>query len=92
MRGFRKEKNMRANPRVTLLAYEQRNLLRSLEVRGIVVEMTEAGALEHLDRLSVKYIGRAAFVLPIHMVHLTRAVDANLTRKLCSLKIPPIHR
>ena len=34
MRGFRKEKNMRANPRVTLLAYDQRNPLRSLEVRG----------------------------------------------------------
>ena len=61
MRGFRKEKNMRANPRVTLLAYEQRNPLRSLEVRGTVVEMTEAGALEHLDRLSVKYIGRAPY-------------------------------
>ena len=75
MRGFRKEKNMRANPRVTLLAYEQRNPLRSLEVRGTVVEMTKAGALEHLDRLSVKYIGRVAFVLPIHIVHLTRAVD-----------------
>jgi hypothetical protein len=56
MRGFRKEKNMRADPRVTLLAYEQRNPLRSLEVRGTVVEMTGAGALEHLDRLSAKYI------------------------------------
>ena len=61
MRGFRKEKNMRANPRVTLLAYEQRNPLRSLEVRGTVVEMTEVGALEHLDRLSVKYTGRGPY-------------------------------
>jgi PPOX class probable F420-dependent enzyme len=61
MRGFRKEKNMRANPRVTLLAYEQRNPLRSLEVRGTVVEMTEVGAQEHLDRLSVKYIGRGPY-------------------------------
>ncbi len=61
MRGFRKEKNMRANPRVTLLAYEQRNPLRSLEVRGRVIEMTEAGALAHLDGLSVKYIGRAPY-------------------------------
>ncbi len=61
MRGFRKEKNMRANPRVTLLAYEQCNPLRSLEVRGTVVEMTEAGALDHLDRLSVKYIGRGPY-------------------------------
>jgi len=61
MRGFRKEKNMRATPRVTLLAYEQHNPLRSLEVRGTVVEMTEAGALQHLDGLSLKYIGRAPY-------------------------------
>jgi PPOX class probable F420-dependent enzyme len=61
MRGFRKEKNMRANPKVTLLAYEQRNPLRSLEVRGTVVEMTEAGALAHLDSLSVKYVGRGPY-------------------------------
>jgi PPOX class probable F420-dependent enzyme len=61
MRGFRKEKNMRANPKVTLLAYEQRNPLRSLEVRGTVVEMTEARALAHLDSLSVKYIGRGPY-------------------------------
>jgi len=61
MRGFRKEKNMRANPRVTLLAYEQHNPLRSLEVRGTIVEMTEVGALDHLDRLSVKYTGRGPY-------------------------------
>jgi len=61
MRSFRKAKNMRANPRVTLLAYEQVNPLRSLEVRGTVIEMTETGALEHLDRLSVKYIGRGPY-------------------------------
>jgi PPOX class probable F420-dependent enzyme len=61
MRGFRKEKNMRANPRVTLLAYDQCNPLRSLEVRGTVIEMTETGALAHLDGLSVKYVGRGPY-------------------------------
>jgi len=57
MRGFRKEKNMRANPKVTLLCFDPREPLRSLEVRGTVVEMTEMGAMEHLDGLSEKYIG-----------------------------------
>jgi PPOX class probable F420-dependent enzyme len=57
MRGFRKEKNMRLNPKVTILAYDTRQPLRSLEVRGTVVEMTEEGALEHLDRLSELYTG-----------------------------------
>lgn len=57
MRGFRKEKNMRANPRVTVLAYELHNPLRFIEVRGQVIEMTEEGALDHLDHLSEVYTG-----------------------------------
>jgi len=57
MRGFRKERNMRADPKVTLLCFDPREPLRSLEVRGRVVEMTEAAALEHLDGLSEKYTG-----------------------------------
>lgn len=61
MRGFRKEKNMRADPRVTLLAYDPRQPLRCLEVRGRVVEMTEDGALAHLDALSTLYTGKAPY-------------------------------
>jgi len=58
MRGFAKERNMRRDPRVTLLCYDPRRPLRYLEVRGTVVEMTEAGAAEHLDSLASKYAGR----------------------------------
>lgn len=58
MRGFRKEKNMRANPHVALLVYDPRNPLRNIEVRGIVVEMTEVGAVEHDDRLAQLYLGK----------------------------------
>jgi PPOX class probable F420-dependent enzyme len=61
MSGFRKEKNMRANPKVTLLCYDPRNPLRSLEVRGMVVEMTEEGAMEHLDGLCELYTGRKPY-------------------------------
>ena len=59
MRGFAKERNMRRDPRVTLLCYDPAEPLRYLEVRGTVVEMTEAGATEHLDALAEKYIGRS---------------------------------
>jgi PPOX class probable F420-dependent enzyme len=59
MRGFRKEKNMRANPRATLLIYDPRDPGRNIEVRGIVTEMTEVGAVEHLDRLTQLYLGKA---------------------------------
>ena len=52
MRGFAMERNMRRNPRVTLCCYDPRKPLRYLEVRGTVVEMTQAGAAEHLDNLA----------------------------------------
>jgi PPOX class probable F420-dependent enzyme len=61
MRGFQKERNMRRNPRVTLLCYDPHEPLRYLEVRGTVVETTEDGALQHLDELTSKYAGR-----PVH--------------------------
>lgn len=58
IRGFAKERNMRRNPRVTLLCYDPRRPLRYLEVRGLVVEMTETGAVDHLDHLASTYAGR----------------------------------
>jgi len=58
MRGFAKERNMRRDPRVTLLCYDPRRPLRYLEVRGTVAEMTEAGAADHLDALASKYAGQ----------------------------------
>lgn len=57
MRGFRKERNMRRDPRVTLLIYDLRNPLRNVEIRGVVEEMTEEGALKHLDQLTQIYTG-----------------------------------
>jgi len=56
MQGFRKEKNMRADPRVTLLAYDPNNPLHNIEIRGMVSEMSEDNAIEHLDQLTSKYM------------------------------------
>lgn len=61
MRGFRKERNMRDRPQVTLLCFDPHQPLRSLEVRGLVEEMTEDGALEHLDSLSERYTGASPY-------------------------------
>jgi len=58
MRGFQKERNMRRNPKVTLLCYDPREQLRYLEIRGWVVELTQDGAASHLDALAAKYLGR----------------------------------
>jgi PPOX class probable F420-dependent enzyme len=61
MRGFLKERNMRRDHVVTLFCFDPRQPLRSLEVRGRVMEMTEVGAMEHLDHLSMLYTGAAPY-------------------------------
>ena len=47
---------MRANPNVTVLAVDPENPFRWLEVRGKVVDISEAGADEHIDELSELYL------------------------------------
>jgi hypothetical protein len=95
MRGFAKERNMRRDPRVTLLCYDPHKTLRYLEVRGTVVEMTESGAGEHLDGLASKYAGRpmryfgdaipARFaeteIAVLCRIHPTHIVAVDATRK-----------
>lgn len=87
MKGFRKEKNMRINPRVSLLAYDPGNPLRNIEIRGCVVEMTEEGAVEHNDELARLYLGRpdARFF--------GDAVPAELSSRFTPVrvKIMPVH-
>jgi PPOX class probable F420-dependent enzyme len=58
MKGFRKEKNMRLNPKVSLLAYDPKNPLHNIEIRGLVVEMSEEGAVEHNDELAQLYMAK----------------------------------
>ena len=79
MKGFRKEKNMRLNPKVTLLAYKLKKPLRNIEVRGLVVEMTEDGALEHLNELNMLYTGKPNFF--------GDCVEEELSHKITPVKV-----
>lgn len=60
-KGRQKDKNMRARPRVTLLFVDRKDPHRFMEVRGRVVEITEDGAVEHINRLSERYDGKPDF-------------------------------
>jgi PPOX class probable F420-dependent enzyme len=55
--GRPKYRNMRANPKVTLLLVDPDNQFRYLEVRGVVERFEERGADEHIDALAKKYLG-----------------------------------
>jgi PPOX class probable F420-dependent enzyme len=87
MRGFRKEKNMRLNPRVSLLAYDPGNPLHNIEIRGLVIEMTEDGAVEHNDELAQLYVGK------LDAKFFGDAVPVELQSKYTPVrvKISPIH-
>ena len=56
-RGRQKDKNLLARPTATVLAYDPKNSLRYIEVRGTVVEMTEEGAVEQMNTLAKLYAG-----------------------------------
>jgi PPOX class probable F420-dependent enzyme len=79
MKEFRKQKNMRLNPKVTLLAYRLKQPLRNIEVRDRVVEMTEEGALDHLNELNVLYGSGPEFF--------GDSVDAELRNKFTPVKV-----
>jgi PPOX class probable F420-dependent enzyme len=56
-RGRQKDRNMARDPRVAMDIVDPDNPYRKLLMRGEVVEITEKGAEENIDQLSMKYHG-----------------------------------
>ena len=56
-KGRQKDRNVRRDPRVALALIDPDNPYRYLELRGRVVEITEQGADEHIDKMAKKYLG-----------------------------------
>jgi len=57
-KGRVKDKNMRRDPRVSIALQDPANPYRYLEIRGRVVEITEKGADDHINKLAKKYLGK----------------------------------
>ena len=57
-KGRVKDRNMRRDPRVALLFIDPENPYRHLQVPGRVVEITESGADQHIDKLAKKYLDK----------------------------------
>src|SRR6267143_190033 len=56
-----KDKNIRRDPRVSIAIQDPANAYRYLEIRGKVVEITEKGADDHINKLSQKYLGNPVY-------------------------------
>ena len=60
-KGRVKDKNIRRDPRVSIALQDPANPYRYLEIRGKVVEITETGADDHINKLSQKYLGKPVY-------------------------------
>jgi PPOX class probable F420-dependent enzyme len=60
-KGRVKDRNMRRDPRVSLAIADPDNPYRYLQIRGRVVEITEKGADDHIDKLAMKYMGKEKY-------------------------------
>jgi PPOX class probable F420-dependent enzyme len=56
-KGRVKDRNVRRDPRVGIDIVDPDNAYRHLSIRGRVVDITEKGADEHIDKLAKKYMG-----------------------------------
>jgi len=59
--GRVKDKNVRRDPRVSVTVLDPANPYRYLEIRGRVVEITQNGADDHINKLSQKYLGNPVY-------------------------------
>jgi len=60
-KGRAKDRNMRRDPRVSIAVMDPDNPYRYLEVRGRVVEVTEQGADQHIDKMAKKYMDKDTY-------------------------------
>src|SRR5260370_24218655 len=60
-KGRVKDKTSRRDPSVSISLQDPANPYRYLEIRGRVVEITENGADDHINKLSKKYLGNPVY-------------------------------
>jgi PPOX class probable F420-dependent enzyme len=78
--GRVKDKNLRRDGRVALSILDPDNPHRYMAILGQVIEITQAGADEHIDRLAKKYLGLDKY--PYH-----RPGDARVIYKIRPQKV-----
>ncbi len=78
-RGRQKDKNMKPGAKVTVLAVDPQNPYRWMEIRGRIADETEAGAVEHINALSLKYRGNSDYYAPYPE---RRATEQRVTYKI----------
>lgn len=83
-RGRQKDKNLAHDPRVTVIAYDRENPYRYIEIRGIAEDITNEGALEHINSLSLAYRGYEDYYKNMPQL---RGVEQRMKFKIKPLRV-----
>jgi len=62
-KGRVKDRNMRARPSVAIVLHNHDKPYHYVQIRGEIVEITEDGARQHINDLSLKYRGEPEYKL-----------------------------
>ena len=57
-RSRQRTKNVRRDQRVAITVFDQDNPYSNVSIRGKAIEITGEGAEEHIDKMSLKYLGK----------------------------------
>ena len=82
-RGRVKERNIAKDPRVALSVHDQENPYSMVSVQGEVSEVTEEGAIEHIDALAKRYLGKDEY--PYKSPDEQRVIIKIVPRKVASM-------
>jgi PPOX class probable F420-dependent enzyme len=54
--------NLKRNPSIAISLFDQSNPYSSVAIRGKVIELTEKGGEEHIDKMNMKYNGTPKYL------------------------------
>jgi PPOX class probable F420-dependent enzyme len=80
-----KGRNMRANPKVSLLVVDPENTARFIQVRGDA-ELTESGAIDHVDALTRRYTRHLHYYVGVVPL-VQRARETRVTGRIHARRI-----
>ena len=82
-RGRVKERNIANDPRVALSVHDQKNPYSMVSIQGKVSEVTEEGAIEHIDALAKRYLDKDEY--PYKSPDEQRVIVKIVPRKVASM-------
>lgn len=60
-RSRRRTKNLKRDQRVAITVFDLVKPYSNVSIRGKTIEITEEGAEEHIDKMSMKYLGKPKY-------------------------------